>query len=325
MLKPRNQPFWRYFVTSAIAHFLTFFLIWELSHPGEAEPQAPSFMVQIEDARGRRARDGGRDRSGVPAKSRILNLGLAPQPSLQSNAPSGEDREGRLTGAGDWSGANDGFEVASQMKVEQEATLYPFFNSLWRKVEAVTTYPSDLARQRIQGTAQIQLEVDHRGVFTGDIREVRGEEPMLNALSAAILVHALSEPLPENLWMKDESGRLRNSMILVFRFDYRFFLPGESPRKIDIAHFKNVLAFRRDAYVEPRANDVIDEIFTRYVPPIIPVPGGFAIDLFRAVQYVKNMVENPPDEGELRARRLRFMKERWEQVVRKRELSEAHR
>ncbi len=280
-------------------------------------------MVQIDGARGRKAGGDRGDRAGPPAKQN-LNLALTPKPALKSRATIGEGRDGRLTGSGDWSSVADGFEVASQMKVEQEANLYPFFNSLWRKVEAVTTYPSDLAKQRIQGTAQIQLEVDHRGVFTGDIREVRGEEPMLNALSAAILVHALGEPLPENLWMRGESGRLRNSMILVFRFDYRFFLPGESPRKIDVAHFKNVLAFRRDAFVEPRANEVIEEIFTRYVPPIIPVPGGFAIDLIRAVQYVKNMVENPPDEGELRARRLRSMKERWEKVVRKKELSQAH-
>ena len=69
--------------------------------------------------------------------------------------------------------------------------------------------------------------------------------------------------------------------------------------------------------VDPWINEKIQEIFTHYVPPIVPLPGGFYVDLVMAYKYVQNLVENAPLESEARQARIRVFHEELLQTIRK--------
>lgn len=229
-----------------------------------------------------------------------LNLGL-------SGSSSSASRSGGVNGAPGSPGSKDGYDVANEMGMERESVLYPFFDAVWARVNSATIYPEDFVQQRIEGKVTAQIVVDKRGVFTGEIRKINGDQPMLNAFVLATLIHALHEPLATQSWSQDERT------LLVLQFEFHLFGPGGIPKKEEYAHLKNVLGFRRDAYVDPALNQAIEKILTRYVPPIIPIPGGVYIDFPRAYQYFKNL--GTPDDDELRARRLELQKEEMDRLI----------
>lgn len=319
---------------SLLLHATLFsFLFWSLKTDRPPQPSSsPPIEVHLE--RGKKKGKGStssppsspqsplsRPRKGRPK----WNLGL-PFDSGPRGTQEGKPQSGGV-GSGSSEGSPDGYDLANRMGIETEGKLYPFFDSLWRKVDATVVYPNDFIQQRIRGKVTTQLGVDRRGVFTGEIRSVSGEEPMLNAFVLAALIHSLQEPLPENSWMQPQMGpedQAHPSMLLVFRFEFELFGPGESPRKEEMPHLKNILSFKRHSYVDPLLNQTIEKIFTRYLPPIIPLPGGAFMDFPRAFIYFSNVLSPTPDEDELRARRLQLKREEWETWIRKKQ-SEARK
>lgn len=290
----------------------------------------PTFIVQLEGrsksgnsgtpthrSQGKKSNRGNdQTKKKAPPQAKI-NFGLAPHlfygTGTQGKSRSSDPGSGRGRGRG----SGDGYDIANGMGLEQEGKLYPFFDALWRRVDAVTTYPNDFVQQRIKGQVVVQMVVDRRGVFTGQIRAVNGSEPMLNAFVLATLVHALRNPLPENSWMQGDEPQASNSMLLVFQFDFDLFGPGGHPKPNKLSHLKNILGFRRDAYVDPALNQAIEKLFSRYIPAIIPIPGGFFIDFIRLYQFVKNIAAPTPDEDEMRMKRLEIKKEEWESLIQK--------
>jgi hypothetical protein len=203
----------------------------------------------------------------------------------------------------------DGFEVANAMGIEEESRLYPFFSALWKKIDASTGYPEDFVHERITGYVTAQVVVDRRGVFTGRLVRSQSDRKLLEAYALAVLFHALSEPLPEKLW----SGR--EQVILVARFDFHTFTWGEVPPARAQKELKNVLEFERFGYTDPKLNQEIERIVTHYLPPIIPVPGGFVIDFIRAYEMIQNLRSKKLDEDDLRLERIELKKEQLEGIV----------
>ena len=102
-------------------------------------------------------------------------------------------------------------------------------------------------------------------------------------------------------------------MAVVTQFDFDLIGIGENPAPKKISQFKNILVFERRAYVEPITNEYIERFFTRYLPPIIPIPGGFYIDFIRAYQFFSSI--GKPDPDQKREQRLLNTKEQLEQIV----------
>lgn len=208
-------------------------------------------------------------------------------------------------------GAIDGYAVAGTMTLEQEAELLPFLQALWKKIDQGVGYPDDFTKRRIIGPVTVQFHVNDLGRLTRFIR-VDSPEPLLKAYTMAALVHALREELPDRLRAPTPS------VIIVTKFNFETFGHGENPARAEApVTFKNVLEFRRSAYVEPKVNEAINRVITRWIPPIIIVPGGFYIDFVRAYEFVENL--SKPDPEDIRNSRMELSREAWEEIIREKE------
>lgn len=254
-----------------------------------------------------RENDSGATREARTAKApRLRGLGIGfrwPEPG----APAGEGA-GHDVGEGD-----DAFDIAGTMSMEEESTLVPFFRALWKRIDATVGYPRDFVDQRITGDVTIQIEVDHRGAFTGKVADLSGDDSFLKAYVAASVVHALKEPLPDSAWIRDRGFSVRDRILIAASFEYRLFSHGEAPPSDRVSHLKNVFRFRRHAFAGP----LLNEILGRYMPPIIPIGPGIYIDFIAAYQWVKNYRErHKPGEAQLRASRLDAARGTWERMIR---------
>jgi hypothetical protein len=212
----------------------------------------------------------------------------------------------------------DGDEIANSMDLHQETQIYPFIDALWKKIDRATSYPQDFVNQDIHGKTTVQLVVDRRGKFTGEIRSIRGEDPSINTLVVATLVHALREPLNKNEASGRDSDGINTktgNVTLICHFDFNLIGVGQLPRSVEMPHFKNTLSFRRDARTNPIINRKIEKFLTEYIPPVILIPGGFYIDFPRAYQYIKNGMHPPANEDDLRETRLQLRKQELENLI----------
>ena len=234
--------------------------------------------------------------SGRPDRLSIKSLGLQGRP-MSGSGPAHAGREA----------TPDGFEIANGMDVAKESKLYPFFKALWSKINASTAYPSDFVKQRITGSVTVQLMVDRKGVFTGRFLRSEADDLYLKTYILVTLAHALKTPLPRKLWTDQDR------MVLVTQFDFSVFTVGHVLRSQEREHDKNLFFFTREAYANPKLNDVIEKLYSRYLPPIIPVPGGAFIDFVHAYEMVQNMGKS--DEDDLRQARLEHMKSQWDHLI----------
>ena len=208
--------------------------------------------------------------------------------------------------------AEDGFATAQKMDMNSESTLYPFIDAIWRKINGSTGYPADFVKERISGEVNIQFVVDRHGVFTGEIPQVDSDSDFLKTYVCAILVRALKAPLPAS--SAGMSDQMSIKMTLVAHFEFTIFGVGHSPLVADKTHVKNILYFKKSSYADPKLNELIEKFFTRYVPPIIPFPGGAYIDFVRAYEFVQKW--GKPDPDDRRPTRILLQKEEWERLIR---------
>jgi hypothetical protein len=245
-----------------------------------------------------RARGAGQGKAAARPR-RELRLGLAP------SVGRGAERGGGPSGA---RGA-DGYDVATGMDLPTETRLQHFFRALWERIDAAVEYPDELVKRRIAGEVKLQLEVDRRGVFTGRVIGAEGQ-PYLAAYAAAAAIHALEEPLLPN-----RRGD-RESMILVIRLEFRLFGRYEGARKRERGNFKNVLVFRREAYVDPELNERIERFLRKEFLPLIPLKGvGVYLDFFRVYEMIRDA--GKVEERDLRRDRLELRREQWRKVIRR--------
>lgn len=330
----------RWVVLSILLHLIPVAFLWKLTALKVLEVRAPrSVWVTRSEPTGSKSSQSLRSsfRPRKAEKPALKKLGLFSGASLYQVHPKGsENRSENAYGSsngragGGRGGREDGYDFAAKMNAVQEGKLYPFFEAIWRRIDANLTYPSDFVAQRITGDVTVQLDVDRRGVFAGHIPTVRGSDPLLNTFVLATLIQSLRSPLRENYWMKEDADLPETDLyprakvkaedrafLLVFHFKFTLYTSGRTPEKVEVAHFKNLLEFRRDVYAEPVANQLYDQIFTRYIPPILPFPGGVILDVPRAIRFFKNLSKPEPDQYKLRDQRIEIQSEVWDSIIRK--------
>lgn len=200
-----------------------------------------------------------------------------------------------------------------QVDFTQGVELSTFFRQILNKIDRALDYPEDMAKERIQGDVRVDFYVNRKGQLLGDFHSVKGSQPLLNLYVMSSLLVLLKDPLPENLWSKDEE---KIAMSIHVNFEtYQF---SEMQIRNSAAFQANELTFTRAHYVVPMAVEKTEKFFTRYVPPIIPIPGGFYVDLVMLAKYINNI--NTPDPDDQRRQHLSVSRERLELATKRKNL-----
>ncbi|MEN0059499.1 MAG: hypothetical protein AAGB31_11740 [Bdellovibrio sp.] len=252
-----------------------------------------------------------KDPSSVKAKKALQiiseNAGINLR-NAGTSVPKGEtvfgEGEAPVQGNGAW---------GEQVDFHQSVELTTFFQRILEKIDRSLDYPEDMAQERIQGDVRVDFYVNRKGQLMGDFHAVKGS-PLLSLYVMSSLLVLLKEPLPENLW----SDRDENIALSVHvRFEtYQF---SEVSLRHSASFQSNELNLTRARYVTPLAVEKVNKFFTRYMPPIIPIPGGFYVDVIMLAQYINNI--GTPDPDDQRKVRLSFTRERLERAVKKKSVA----
>lgn len=243
--------------------------------------------------------------SGAAAK-RILSEGFKMKLENAGTAPANGET---IFGEGSAPKQNNESWV-EQVEFTQGVELTTFFRQISDKIDRALDFPEDMAKERIQGDVRVDFYVNNKGQLLGDFHSVKGSQQLLNLYVMSSLLVLLKDPLPENLWSKDE-GKIAMSVHVHFE-TYQF---SEMQIRNSAAFQSNELSFTRARYVIPLAVAKTEKFFTRYIPPIIPIPGGFYVDLVMLAKYVKNL--NTPDPDDQRRQRLTLTREGLELATKK--------
>lgn len=193
-------------------------------------------------------------------------------------------------------GWSDAVQFGNSMGPQQTFATLPFFMALHAKVDSALVYPDDFSRQRLTGNVRIEAELTPDGRLIRFVGSV-AQDKVLQTYCLAYLIQTLRNPLPQKTWAD-------GPQVVAFDFEFHTHIPGEPQRVFPAVVQKNRLAFGRDNQIEPWVNERLTEIFTHYIPPIIPLPGGVYIDFVLAYQYIENLVEGAPTQRELRQGRI---------------------
>lgn len=225
----------------------------------------------------------------------IASSGVTSSGSAENENPFPSDPMSNVSSFGQgWSGA---VQYGNSMGLKFTLESLEFFKALHARIDSQLIYPDDFSRQRITGKVRIEAELSRDGRllrFTSTMADDR----LLQTYCFAVLMQILSQPLPASAWLDTEKA------IVAFDFDFHTRVRNNIPRTLPHAIEKNRLAFGRENQIDPLLNEKLSEIFTHYIPPIIPIPGGVYIDMVLAYQYVNNLMNGAPTESELREQRL---------------------
>ena len=199
-----------------------------------------------------------------------------------------------------------------QVSIVKAMELTTFLQRIKEKIDLGLDYPEDMAVQRITGDVRLDFYVDRKGRIVGDFHSVKGSESLLNLYAMSSLLVLLKDPLPENLWAQEDR------IAISVHVEFATFQFSEIRIRNEASFQANQLNFRRARYVQPLAVEKVEKIFTRYVPPIIPLPGGFYVDFIMLAKYIQNI--NTPDPDDQRKQRLGLTRERLELATKKKEV-----
>jgi hypothetical protein len=201
------------------------------------------------------------------------------------------------------------YGFAAKMDLAKEGKFHPFARKLYERIDTYLGYPPDFVEENLEGFVTLHFLVNAEGKFLGKFLEVEGDQRILNIYAMAMVALALKEPL-ENVRAKE--GK---EVPVALRVDFRLLLPDEYSTRSSVRHFKNTLSFERIAFTEPKSTKKMRRIIDKYLPPIIPVPGGFFVDLPLLYKRLTDKDSDDPDWK--RGIRMELDGLLLEQVVRK--------
>lgn len=247
-----------------------------------------------------------------PSKVREPLLGKRPRIDQEyGSGVASLRREGPTGDAGyDAHGTAGVYGYADGMDLPTSTETMPFFQALWRRVDDVMDFPVEIAQMRIGGQVVVHLNVNSQGEMVGDFLRIESDHPVLLTYALVVLSQSLKTPLPERVHLPPGHA----DVPVALTFDFRVVtMHGLYPRRG--GYFKNSLEFSRTRYMDPYALEAIDYVFTNYVPPIIPFPGGVYVDFVRAYQMIDNFANDRPDLYDQRERQFNLLREKLDLAI----------
>ena len=209
---------------------------------------------------------------------------------MVGDGPTVLDQRGKGEGAGSRKGSGLGQGAYDRLTFEDRVPLLPLFEALWAWLDTTIDYPQELLDSRIEGTVSLRFTVDSRGAIASDLQVVHSDSTVLEAYVLAIVASALERGFAGPRRAK----RDRTPVHLVVHFRTSTDLRSQDKNRGGIEG--NALTIRRSSWVPPIFDEVVNRIFTRYVPPIFPLPGGFYVDVIGLVHWLENLNKIDPDE-----------------------------
>lgn len=178
--------------------------------------------------------------------------------------------------------------------LQQALSLNGFYLAQQKRMADALDFPMELAKQRIQGEATLNLVFNNKGELLF-IKSIQSQEPYLAAWTTISVLSTLRAPLRKSLWEK--SGQIEMTLIA----DYRVNTYEAEPKPEYIPVVGSQMRVVKVATVNPKLTD----LYRRYWPPILPLPSGLYVDVVRIYEIVKNW--NAPSEEELeRLQKIKF-------------------
>ena len=187
----------------------------------------------------------------------------------------------------------------------------PYLEATWQRVNLALDYPKDLYKERISGNVYIALNINHKGVFSKFL-EIKGEQPLLNTYVAATLLQTLKAPMPSQYWLK-----ANQEIPLQFTFKFDILAPHNERINNTGSVYKNALTFQRQKKLDYKINEDIHNFFVENkIPPILPIPGGFMVDLVLLYKVMASYGDKPTESSQRKAR-LKQFQQLLEQSIKK--------
>lgn len=198
--------------------------------------------------------------------------------------------------------------------LEQATQEMPFFQELWKQIDRFMDFPEEIARMRVSGQVVVHLKINRQGQMVGDFQRIQSDAPVLKTYALLVLMQGLKNPLPQAVQLPE--GQKDIPVVMTFHFR-TVTLQGFDNDHGDF--FKNALLFRRTVYVDPVLNERLNYLLTKYMPPVIPFPGGVYVDFIRAYQMIQNYTHDTPDFYDQRQRRYELLRDQLERTLQKKQ------
>lgn len=198
-----------------------------------------------------------------------------------------------------------------QVSLQEGIELTAFWTAIQNRLNANIDYPDDFLRMRAKGPVQLDFKVNRQGQLVGDFFKVAGEDALLKLYVQASVIQVLKSPLPKNFWAQSKEDEI--PITLHVHFEYLSYT--DSILKNESLFANNEITLIRRGFISPLWWEKTERILTRYVPPVIPVPGGVYVDLIRLVEFVRNQDPNTPDPDEKLLQRVRMNRQFLESFI----------
>lgn len=284
---------------------MALFLFWPV--PTENETKVPIELSYNESLPAKSAKSG-----NIRKQNLIKLLPKKLHPGLFKMGPIRESDADRLGLNGkNGSGGSDEEELppftTGIQTLSQAIELDPFYRALWAKLAAAAEYPDDFSKHYISGSVSVRMEVDHRGVMTQRKLAVESENPYLETLVLFTIIKTLKDPLPVKYWTTESKVPVTVTINFIQR------LPDDTRENSQGSILGHHVEINKYDYIKPQWQKRAEDFAETYVPPIIPIPGGFYIDFIHAYKMIKRIQE--PDADNLRKYRVEALEDSMERAI----------
>lgn len=266
----------RAFIVSLALHF--FLLSFFLFHRKSLNKKTVTYIEFIEPSSNTNTRSKSYSKGrGHGAKK--INLGSVANKNI-INPFSNKEHSSRA-----WNGFgrnSEAFAVAEKMNIEAEAKNYSDVEMVWQRINDKISYPLDLARERVQGSVDIEFSLNESGKIK-KIYSVSGEQPLLNTFVASSFLEIFSNDLPR---------KLKELRVFSCRIYFKIILSETDREKNEMTHFKNLLTVERYVHLDPEAIEKIQYYTDRM--PIKPTPMGPIVDFVALYQLYTDQATTDP-------------------------------
>ncbi len=189
----------------------------------------------------------------------------------------------------------------NSMGLNEVLETQSFYQEIWNRIESKLTFPPDMVNARLAGLIYVEAQINHKGQLTGNTIRVRGTDAVLQSLALATTITALNDPLPKNLWLKEDT------IPVGFYFDFRYTLDPTGELEGLQGQTKNLLHFFRYGHATPALTKLASRL------PIFPAPGMVFINFVRIYEIIHDW--DKPSEEELRNIRLDNLKKKFQETI----------